>query len=62
MMQKKKKKIWDAGVNNIVNSKLIETKHNSKYFIGFLDEVIRPLALLLPKMSGYVKTFKCLCV
>ena len=26
--------------------------------IGGLDEVIRPLVLMLPKMSGYVKTFK----
>ena len=26
--------------------------------IGSLDEAIRPLVLILPKMSGYVKTFK----
>ena len=26
--------------------------------IGYLDEVIRPLILILPKMSGYFKTFK----
>ena len=26
--------------------------------IGYLDKVIRPLDLILPKMSGYVKTFK----
>ena len=26
--------------------------------IGYLDEVIRPLALILPKTSGYVKRFK----
>ena len=25
---------------------------------GYLDKVIRPLFLILPKMSGYVKTFK----
>ena len=25
---------------------------------GYLDEVIRPLVLILPKMSGYVQTFK----
>ena len=25
---------------------------------GYLDEVIRPLVLILTKMSGYVKTFK----
>ena len=26
--------------------------------IGYLDKLIRPLFLILPKMSGYVKTFK----
>ena len=26
--------------------------------MGCLDKVIRPLFLWLPKMSGYVKTFK----
>ena len=26
--------------------------------IGYVDEVIRPLVLILPKMSGYVKTLK----
>ena len=57
---KKKKikiKIWDVGVNNTVISKLIETKNTSKYLIAYLDEVIRPLALILPKMSKYVKPF-----
>ena len=50
--------IWDVIVDNIVMSKLIETKTNSKYFIGYLDKVIRPLVLMIPKMNGYVKTFK----
>ena len=39
-------------------SKLIETKNNSKYLIGYLDRVIRLLVLTLPEMSGYVKRFK----
>ena len=26
--------------------------------IGYLDKVIRPLNLILPKMSGYVTTLK----
>ena len=26
--------------------------------IGYLNKVIRPLVLVLPKMSGYVKIFK----
>ena len=51
-------KICDVNVYNIVISKLVETKNNSKYLIGYLDEVIRPLVFILPKMSGYVKTFK----
>ena len=26
--------------------------------IGYLDKVIRPLVLIMPKMSGYAKAFK----
>ena len=39
-------------------SKLIETKNDSKYLIEYLEKVVIPLVLILPKMSGYVKTFK----
>ena len=52
---KKPIKIWDVNVDNIVISKLIERNNNSKYLIGYLDEVIKPLILILPKMSGYVR-------
>ena len=55
---KKPIKIWDTDVNTIVISKLAETKTNCKYLIGYLDKFIRPLVLILPNMSGYVKTFK----
>ena len=48
--------IWDADVDSIVISKLIETKNISKYLIWYLDQVKRPLVLILPKLSGYVKT------
>ena len=58
MAQKKKKNIWDNNVNNIVASKSIETKTNSKYLIEYLDEVIKPSVLLLPKMYGYFNTFR----
>ena len=52
-------KISDINVNDIVISTLIETKTNSKYLIGIkFDKAIRPLVLIMPKMSGYVKTFK----
>ena len=40
---KKKKKKWDVSIDNVVISKLIETKTNSKYLIGYLDKVIRLL-------------------
>ena len=53
-----KTKIWDANVDNIIISKLIEARNISKYLIGYLEEAIRPLALIVPKMCGYVKTFK----
>ena len=51
---KKLVKTWDVDIDNIVISKLIETKNNSKYLTGYLDQVRRPLALMLPKTSGYV--------
>ena len=50
--------IWDVNIDNKVISKLIEAKTNSKYLIGYLNKVIRPLVLILSKMSGYVETFK----
>ena len=51
-------KIWDVNVDNIIISKLAETKINFKYLIGYLDKVIRPLFFILLKMSEYVQTFK----
>ena len=36
---KKPRKIWDVNVDNIVISKLFETKTNSKYLIGYLDKL-----------------------
>ena len=55
---KKPIKTWDTYVDNIVFSKSIKTKNNFKYFIIYLDNVIRPLVLMVPKTSGYAKTFK----
>ena len=31
--------------------------NDSKYWTGYLDEVIRTLVLILPKTSGYLKRF-----
>ena len=51
-------KIWYVNVDNIVISKLVQTKADSKYMIGIkFDKAIRPLVLIMFKMSGYVKTF-----
>ena len=51
--------IGNVNVDNIGVSKLFETKTNSKYVIGIkFDKTIRPLVLIMPKMSGRVKIFK----
>ena len=56
---KKPINIWDINIENIVISKLIKENTNSKYLIRIeFDKAIRPLALIVPKMSGYVKIFK----
>ena len=49
---------WDINVVNIVISKLVKTKTNPKYLIGYLDKDLRPLVSIVTKMSGYIKTFK----
>ena len=54
---KKPIEIWDVNVHNIFISILVKTKANNKYLIGYLDKAIRPLVLIMPKMSRYVKTF-----
>ena len=51
-------KVWEFDADDIVISKLIETKNNFKYLIGNLDDVIRPFILMLHKIDGYVRTFK----
>ena len=49
-----------VNTNNIVVSYRI--KHNDdgfKYFLGYIhdDDVIRPLCIILPEMSGFIKYF-----
>ena len=56
--QNKTIKIWDFNADNIVISKLVKTKTNSKYLNGYLDKDVTPLVLIMPKMNRYVKTFK----
>ena len=49
---------FGINIDNLVLSKLVQTKSNSEYLIGFLDKVTRPLVLIMAKMRGYDKTFK----
>ena len=45
-----KEEFYDAKnqIDNIVISKLVWIKKNSKYLIGYLEDLIRPLVSLLP--------------
>ena len=54
MLQKKPIQIWDVNFDNIVISKLVKTKANSKHCIGYLDKAVRPLVLIMPKMSFHI--------
>ena len=47
----------DINVDNIVISKLVKTKTDSKNMIEYSDKAIRPLVLIMPKMSRYVEIF-----
>ena len=43
----------------VVSGKFKISDNSSKYFIGYLhdDDVIRPLCIILPQMSQYIKYF-----
>ena len=46
-----------VNVDIITISKLVDTKNNFKYLLGYLDEVMSQLVLMLPKISRYIKKF-----
>ena len=52
--------LFSVNVDQIVVSD--KFKHNNegfKYFIGYLeDELVKPLCITLPQMSGYIKCFE----
>ena len=56
---KKPFQIDDIDVKKILVSKKEPsgTKNALKYFIGYNDDVIRPLCLRLPQMNSYFKKF-----
>ena len=40
----------------VVSDKFRHTDHGFKHFIGYEeDNIIRPLCIILPQMSGYIK-------
>ena len=45
--------IWDVNVDNFV-----ETKTYCKYLIAYLDEAIRTLVLIMPKISYMLRHLK----
>ena len=54
----KKKQQQQQKCGMLMLIKLIEMKCSFKYMIDYLDDVIRPLVLVLPKLKGHVKSFK----
>ena len=56
---KKQFKIKDIDINKILifEPESYGKKNAKKYIIGYIDDVIRPLRILLPQMNGYVKYF-----
>ena len=57
---KKQFNIEDIYINKILISKPESYGENNakKYIIGYNDDVIRPLKIFLPKMTGYLNVFK----
>ena len=43
--------VWNVNADNIVISKLVITKIDSNYLTGNLDKAVKPLVLIMPKMS-----------
>ena len=43
----------------VVSNKFKQSDDGFKYFIGYLhdDDLIRPLCIILPQLSGYIKYF-----
>ena len=43
----------------VVYDKFKHNNEGSKYFIGYQEgEIVKPLCIILPQMSGYIKYFE----
>ena len=60
-MSKKAIDLMSVNINKIVVSDKFKLNNKgSKYFIGYQEgEIGRPLYIILPQMSGYLKYFEC---
>ena len=48
-----------VNVNIVVSDEFKHCDERLKYFIGYQeDEIVKPLCIILPQMSGYIKYFK----
>ena len=53
---KKGLKLKDVIVDKIfISNKVKENTETVKYYIGYIDESVSPLCLILPQMSGWIK-------
>ena len=51
--------LLSVNVGQIVVSDKSEHKESFKYFIGYWEgEIVKPLCIILPQMSGYIKYFE----
>ena len=43
----------------VISDKFKHSDHGFKYFIGYEeDDIVKPLCIILPQMSGYMKFFE----
>ena len=42
----------------VVTDKFKYSDDGFKYFIGYKGEIVKPLCIVLPQMSGYIKYFE----
>ena len=42
----------------VVSNKVKNNNEISKYFIGYLNDIVVPLCVILPQMDGYIKYFE----
>ena len=56
---KSKQPIYLESVNAVVSDRFKNSEYGFKYFIGYKDgEIVKPLCIILPQMSGYIKYFE----